>query len=407
MNFKTSIEVLLVDDSDLDYNLMRRYFTRTSLGVYHTTWAPSYERGFAGARTGDYDICLLDFRLGARTGLDFLRDMVKESIAMPVILLTGQGDTALAIEAMKLGALDYLDKNELNPDILERTIRYALENFRIRSALREANENLEHKVEERTAELRRSNTELERFAYIVSHELQLPLKTITSHIEQMAGQHTPPTSSDSQELDQYFVTRAYNGAKRMQSMISTVLEYSRVDKKAASVSTVDLSEVVETVLLDLESVISEKSAVVTRTELPPIRGNENLLAQLFKNLIGNALKFVNEQPPKIEVSCDISTQGHRIVVKDNGIGIPEDELADVFHMFHRTNTDTTVVGDGIGLALCKKIVETHGGRIWVESKSGEGAAFCMTFPTLSMQSEKNATQRANKDEDVERSAGVA
>jgi signal transduction histidine kinase len=382
MNGNTVTQVLLVDDSDIDYRIIQRYLARERGGDFHITWAKNFEQGLNAVETVKFDICLLDFQLGAENGLDFLAEAQRLHVAMPFILLTGQGDMSLAIEAMKLGAIDFIDKGELNPVILERSIRYAMKNFEIQEQLRRANESLEHTVAERTADLKRSNEDLERFAYIVSHELQLPLKTITSHIEKMNANAALAGEGEENDLNAYFVKRAYSGAKRMQSMISTVLAYSRVSDIGTDRWEVDLTQILKSVRDDLDAYIEEKGASIQLDSLPRAIGNPDLLHQLFKNLIGNALKFVDGRPAFVTVSGKQVEKECLIAVKDNGIGIPPDELVNIFKMFHRSNTETSVVGDGIGLALCKRIVDVHGGRIWVESEPGQGSIFYVTIPNV-------------------------
>jgi light-regulated signal transduction histidine kinase (bacteriophytochrome) len=313
--------------------------------------------------------------------LDLLLRAPTVTQRMPLVFLTGLGNLEVAVEAMRLGAIDYLDKNLLSAALLERSLRYAIENFRVNQALRVANEQLEIRVAERTAELERRNQELERFAYLASHELQMPLQTITAHMEQFRGQRAQG-DGDPDELGQYFLNRAYEGARRMQSLVSNVLEYSRVGKRRISPGSVDLNVVLRDVLAELEVPLRNAGATVVASGLPYMRVDAELVGRVFKNLVGNALKFRSDSPPEIRVWARPMGDECLLAVQDNGIGIEPADHQEIFLMFHRGRSANGAPGEGIGLAFCQRIVGLHGGRIWVESTPGAGATFFFTLPGL-------------------------
>ncbi|MGD8440669.1 MAG: ATP-binding protein, partial [Holophagae bacterium] len=228
----------------------------------------------------------------------------------------------------------------------------------------------------RSQALSRSNAELEQFAYVVSHDLQQPLGMISSYLElldESAGDDLEGEARD------YF-DRAVRGAERLQEMVDAVLGYARVDSRGRDFAAVDLSEVVDEVIHDFDGVIEETGAAVSRDELPTVLGDGSQLHQLLHNLIGNALKFAGGRPPRIHVGIDDDAARWTVSVRDNGIGIEPTATDRIFVMFQRLHTQDEYPGTGIGLAICKRIVERHGGRIWVESRPNRGSTFMFTLP---------------------------
>lgn len=381
MDAKDAYHVLLIDDSESDYGIIRRHLGKAQSCTFTVEWLSGFEEALPVLEAARHDICLLDYRLGHRSGMDLLLRAPAATQRMPVIFLTGLGNLEVAVEAMRLGAVDYLDKNAMSEVLLERSLRYAIENFRVSRALRAANERLEQRVAERTAELERRNQELERFAYLASHELQMPLQTITAHMEQFRGQHNG--GGDADELGLYFLNRAYEGARRMQSLVANVLDYSRVGKRRLSPGSTDLNALVRDVLADLEEPLRAAGATVVVSGLPYMRVDADLIARVFKNLIGNAVKFRGDAPPEIRVwARPMGEDECLFAVKDNGRGVDPADHADIFLMFHRGNGANGAPGEGIGLAFCQRIVELHGGRIWIESTRGAGATFFFNLPGL-------------------------
>ncbi len=231
---------------------------------------------------------------------------------------------------------------------------------------------------ERTAdELRRSNAELEEFAYIASHDLQEPLRMVASYTQLLERRYAEQLDDNARE----FIGYAVDGARRMQEFITGLLRYSRVGTEAQVLEEVNLDEACLTALANLRIAIEESGATVTRLGLPVVQGDPRQLTQLFQNLIGNAIKFRKPgQAPVVEVSAERTGEFWRISVRDNGIGLDPRFYERVFIIFQRLHTREEYEGMGLGLAICKKIVERHGGRIWVESKEGEGATFSFTLP---------------------------
>jgi signal transduction histidine kinase len=233
------------------------------------------------------------------------------------------------------------------------------------------------RLEEQTADLERSNRELEQFAYVASHDLQEPLRKVASFCQLLQKRYSGHLDD---RADQY-IEFAVDGAKRMQQLINDLLEFSRVGRLTSPETDVDLDACLDRALRDLEAAVEESGAVVTRDELPVVRGEAPLLGQLFMNLVGNALKFRSAEPPRIHLGARRVGDLWELSCSDNGIGI-EPQYADrVFVIFQRLHPKEAYSGTGIGLAMCKKIVEYHGGSIWVDATGqGPGTTLRWTLP---------------------------
>jgi PAS domain S-box-containing protein len=234
------------------------------------------------------------------------------------------------------------------------------------------------KLEESATALKQSNEDLAQFAYVASHDLQEPLRMVSSYLQLIERRYTDVLDDAGRE----FIGFAVDGAKRMKNLIRALLEYSRIGTGSYKMALVPLAEIAEEVCGVLQVAVDETGAKLTIGELPEIHGDRIQLAQLLQNLIGNALKFCRDRPPEIEISAQRNEQGDRwqISVKDNGIGIEEEYQERVFVIFQRLHSREDYAGTGIGLALCKRIVERHQGKIWVESEEGVGTTFTFELP---------------------------
>ena len=225
-------------------------------------------------------------------------------------------------------------------------------------------------------DLERSNAELEQFAYVASHDLQEPLRMITGFVQLLAGRYTGHLDA---KADQY-IGFIVDGAKRMQCLISDILALSRVGSRGAEFQDVDLDDVLSEVLVNLKPKVNEEGATVTHEPLPAVVADRGQMSQLLQNLIGNAMKFHGTEPPRVHISAVENEQGWTVSVNDNGIGIAPQHSDRVFQIFQRLHTREKYSGTGIGLAICRKIVERHNGRIWYDSVPGSGTTFRFTMP---------------------------
>ena len=256
---------------------------------------------------------------------------------------------------------------------------------------REKNDLVEarQKLEESVAELGRSNADLQQFAYVASHDLQEPLRMVSSYTQLIAKRYKGKLDADADE----FIAFAVDGANRMQRLIQDLLAYSRVKTGGRQFEPTAMETVLKAALANLTNAVAESHAVITHDSLPAVMGDEKQLAQLFQNLLSNAVKFRGPQPLHIHISAKQADGEWLFAVRDNGIGIDPEYADRIFVIFQRLHTREEYPGTGIGLAICKKIVERHGGRMWVESDRGKGATF---YFTLRDEAPAPSTQRLNR-----------
>ncbi|MBA3938300.1 MAG: GAF domain-containing protein, partial [Planctomycetes bacterium] len=231
-------------------------------------------------------------------------------------------------------------------------------------------------ADNRAGELARSNAELEQFAYICSHDLQEPLRMISSFLGLLEERYREQLD----ERGRGFIARAVAGASRMQNLIRDILSFSRVSRGERAEERLELREALDEALSNLQPQLDAAHAIVEVGILPVVRGNRLQFLQLFQNLVGNALKFTDGRSPLIRIAAQREESGWRVTVADNGIGIAPEHHRRIFQVFQRLHGRERYEGTGIGLSLCEKIVLAHGGTIGVESQPGEGATFWFTLP---------------------------
>ena len=244
-------------------------------------------------------------------------------------------------------------------------------------------ENAEEALRKFSLDLARSNAELERFAYVASHDLQEPLRMVSSYTQLLAKRYKGKLDANADE----FINYAVDGASRMQKLINDLLALSRVGTQAKPSEPVDTGMILSRVLSDLQAAIESAGATVVKPDqMPTVLADGTQIGQLFQNLVGNAFKFRGEKPPRLEVRVEPApeTGFWRFAFQDNGIGIEPQYFERIFVIFQRLHSKESYPGTGIGLAICKKIVERHGGRLWVDSKVGEGTTFFFTLPEVAV-----------------------
>ena len=234
----------------------------------------------------------------------------------------------------------------------------------------------EEQLRETTANLQRSNAELQQFAHVASHDLFEPLRMITSYLQLLQQEYRGGLDARAHE----FIGFALDGARRMDALIHDLLAYSRLDVRGHALEPVESEHALNAALANLKIAIEEAHATITRSPLPRVRADSLQLTQVFQNLIGNAIKFHGSEPPRIEVAAHRRNGEWLFLVRDNGIGIDPRFFETIFVIFQRLHTRAEYGGTGMGLAICKKIIERHGGRIWVESAPGKGSTFFFTLP---------------------------
>jgi signal transduction histidine kinase len=362
------LRVLHVEDNELDAELVAQALRKGgfSVSVVVVQNEAEFERQL---RTHRPDVVLADYNLPQWKGMEALEVLRREGRDIPLILVSGALGDVTAVECIKRGATDYVLKDGLAR--LPEAVRRALQEKHLLRLRRQAEDDLARKVEE----LARSNAELEQFAYIASHDLQEPLRMVAVYTQLLGERYRGKLDENADK----FIGYASEGALRMQTLIQDLLAFSRAGR--SGYGRVDCSAVMEEILLNLSPAIQESGAVITHAALPAVWANCSQMAQIFQNLIGNAIKFRGQERPMISVQAEKAGEQWLFSVSDNGIGIAPEHAENIFVVFQRLHTRTEYRGNGIGLAICKKIVEHCGGKIWVESEAGHGSTFKFTLPS--------------------------
>ncbi|MBM3270412.1 MAG: hypothetical protein FJZ01_22485 [Candidatus Sericytochromatia bacterium] len=318
-----------------------------------------------------------------RAILNILEDFVGERDALArteravLNILEDAGEERDAATRTQQAVLNILDDFRAERDRLEQSqkaVLNILEDFEEEKA---KVEQFNRDLVARTGELARSNSELEQFAYVASHDLQEPLRMVSSYVQLLQQRYAGKLD---ERADKY-IYYAVDGARRMQALIQGLLEYSRVSRRELVLAATDAGEALESALLNLRQAIAETGARVEVGPLPVVEGDPARLAQVFQNLLANAIKFRKPgQVPHIRVQSRRTDHAFEFSIRDDGIGLDPRYADQIFNIFQRLHTRNEYPGTGIGLAVCKKVVERHGGRIWVESEPGRGADFRFTLP---------------------------
>jgi light-regulated signal transduction histidine kinase (bacteriophytochrome)/HAMP domain-containing protein len=295
----------------------------------------------------------LTVKADVRTG-DELERLANSFNKMTEALAKSQGDLLASKEALQKA------RDELEQRVKERTFELLITN---------------DQLHQKTEDLIRSNKELEQFAYVASHDLQEPLRMVTSYVQLLERRYKNKLDKDANE----FIDFAVDGATRMHSLINDLLTYSRVGTRGKTLEPTDCEAVFDQSVSNLKVAVEESGARVTHDSLPTVMADSSQLEELFQNLIGNAIKFRGEEPPRVHISASSNGNLWVFSVRDNGIGIDPEFKECIFVIFQRLHGKDKYPGTGIGLAVCKKIVECHGGNIWVESNLGKGSTFYFTL----------------------------
>jgi len=374
------LHILIIEDSEDDTILLLRELKRGGYELVSER-VETPESMKAALERGRWDLIISDYVLPRFSGLAALNILKESGQDLPFIIVSGNIGEDIAVGAMKAGAHDYIIKGNLTRLVpaVERELREAGVRREKRQAdkeLRRSHEELERKVEERTAELVRSNKELEQFAYIASHDLREPLRMVSSYVQLISKRYQDKLDNNANE----FIGDIINGTKHMQMLLHALLETSRVGTKGKTFELTDMKAALNIATSNLNKHIEESRAEISCGNLPGVYADETQIVQVFQNLIDNAIKFCGDKPPRIHVSSEWKKTEWVISVSDNCMGIDPKHFYRIFEMFKRLHAADKYPGTGIGLAVCKKIVERHGGRIWVESEPGKGSTFYFTMP---------------------------
>jgi signal transduction histidine kinase len=396
------VKILLVDDKP--ENLVALEAVLDVLGQ-ELIKAQSGKEALRACLEHDFAAILLDVKMPDMDGFEtaaLIRER-ERSCDVPIIFLTALKSEEHLFRGYYMGAVDYLYK-PIVPEVLRSKVavfvdlcrkngllkkhadaleqknaeleKQIAERVKAEEDVRRLNSELERRVDERTRELSRSNDELRQFAYVASHDLQEPLRTVASYAQLLAKRYRGKIDSDADEFIRYMV----EGVTRMHTLLNDMLAYSRVtETKDKVLLPANIDAVVNSAVMNLEATIKETGAKITHDSLPTVLGDEIQLTQVFQNLIGNAIKYRSEQPPAIHIFAEQNGDNWAFSVKDNGIGIDPQYSERIFGIFKRLH-GRELPGTGMGLAICKRIIERHRGQIWVESQPGKGSTFRFTLP---------------------------
>jgi signal transduction histidine kinase len=358
----SKLRVLLVEDDPLDSELILRALGNDRFAVDHEV-VQTAEEFTARIRKNSYDAILSDYRLPGWNGMETVEILRREELDIPVVLVSGALGEQKAVECIKQGAADYVLKDHLAS--LPASVGRVIVEKRLRDENRRTQE-----------ELARSNRDLEQFAYVASHDLQEPLRMVAAYTQLLAEKYQGKLDENADKYIHY----AVDGALRMQTLVKDLLAFSRVGRQGRNPQPIDCNLIVGSAIANLQARIHENGAQVMCEGLPTIVAQSSELVQLFQNLIGNAIKFRSSQAPEIRITAQKKKTEWLFSVADNGIGIASENTDEIFVIFKRLHTSAEYPGSGIGLSICKKIVEQNGGRIWVESAPGKGSTFRFTWP---------------------------
>jgi len=380
------LRVLVIEDNPADADLELGELRRAGF-VVSSDLAQSRAEVSAHLDKNTYDVVLADYNLPQFRGMEAVQIIRDKGLTIPLILVTGALKSVTAVECVKQGATDYVLKDHLAR--LPLCVRRALGETRLREESKEAQAELANKA----AELARSNSDLEQFAYVASHDLQEPLRMIATYTQLLAEKYRGRLDADADK----YIGYAVEGAVRMQALIEDVLAFSRVGRNGREHVRTESSAALDQALQMLSVAVGESALTVKAETLPLVWADHIQLAQLFQNLIGNAIKFRGASPLQVKVSATRQGTEWIFTVADNGIGIAPEHSEFIFNIFQRLHTRTEYSGNGVGLAICKKIVEQHGGRIWVESAPGLGSSFKFTLPAISADKETTSHEADSRD----------
>ncbi len=315
----------------------------------------------------DFSVILLDVQMPGMDGFETALQIKQREKTrdVPIIFLTAiSREPRHALRGYSSGAVDYIAK-PFEPNALRAKVSVFIE-------LHEKNELLKQQA----AELQRSNQDLQQFAYVASHDLREPIRVMCGYLDLLAEDYASVLDDSAKK----YIEAAMGAGTRMTDLIDDLLRYSRVGADERVFEPIDLRAVIDEACENLSVAIQETGANITTDELPTVTSNASLLVQLFQNLLANALKFRAEAAPRIHVGATRQDGEWSFTIADNGIGFDPASASRIFDIFTRLHGRSKHEGTGIGLAICKRIVEQHGGEIWADSKPGTGTTFSFTIP---------------------------
>jgi len=414
-----AVRVLLVEDSPSDALLLRESLSEIDLGGFEFTHVERWTAALECLRQNQFEVLLLDLSLPDVTGRDTFLRARAEAPHLPIVVLTGETNEELGLDAVRHGVQDYLIKGQTYGRYTARAIRYAIERKQVEDALlrteqalreserqlRESNTDLERRVAERTASLEETISDLEDFSHSITHDLRAPLRAIRSFAQILGEECLACGRPKAQE----HIHRITSAAARMDRLIQDVLQYSRLARSELRLSPVNVQELLRGIIESYPAFQPPQVEIQINGPLPRMLGNEAALTQCFSNLLGNALKFVAPGTrPQVRVWAErvgdpkaetrdpqpATLSIVRLSFADNGIGIPKDAHERIFKMFQRL--DKSYDGTGVGLTVVRKAVEKMGGKVGLESEPGRGSRFWIELKAAGDSKPSNGQEGPNE-----------
>lgn len=368
--YESHFNVLLLEDSPEDIILYKRHLGAMPGVSFEIKESGSVQQAKEILEDNEFDCYVVDYNLPDSTGLDFVRYLLNEkkerSEKAAIIIVSGQGSEEIAAESFKLGADEYLTKRSISDGFFGRPVLNAIERSQLTAQIQH--------FQERLAQ---SNKDLSDFTHTAAHDLKSPLRRISSYCEILMEDAADRLN----EEDKVILDRMMVNAQRMQHLINSLLSYSMIEYDDEEKQQADLKLLAEETVNELKETMDETGANIEIGDLPQIHAYPVRMKQVLTNLISNALKYRSKETPHIVIGCEQGDSVVTISVKDNGQGIPPGQKDMIFKDFKRLHSNEEVEGTGLGLSICRKIVERHGGKLWVESEPGKGSTFFFTLKT--------------------------
>jgi signal transduction histidine kinase len=374
--------VLLIEDDEEDYILLQRLLAKVPHQRYKVLWEQRPEHGLAHMQRDDHDICLVDYRLGAASGIDVLKEARKQGYTRPIIMLTGASEGNIDIQALHAGADDYITKDQLQGELLHRLIRYAIER---KKAEQERDRLLREQIIRDEREARRTE-----FISMVVHELKTPITSLKGY-SQLLGRRCE-RMGDAQGMQ--LATRMDQQVNRLTGLIDDLLDINRMEGNRLRLRESDFAfdDLVEEVMADIQLTTEQHTLVKEGQTHATIRGDRERIGQVLTNLLTNAIKYAPASD-RIVVRLARDEQSVTASVQDFGPGIPAEQQERVFEPFYRIQGQETIAsGLGLGLTIAANLVARHQGKIWVESEEGAGTTFSFTLPLAPRQADQPALE---------------
>lgn len=376
----STIKVLLIDDDEDDAIITQALLEQSSLQHFEIDWARSFDAGLSRIKEHNHDIGLLDYNLGSRTGIDFLREAHSHSPHSPIIMLTGQGNESLVLQALESGAIDYIPKRNISSENLQRTICHGIEKVRLQEELAA----YQRQLEQTNYALQQRTDEIQRFYHLLAHELKTPLTAASEFVNILL--EGIPGSLNRQQSDYLHLIQGC--CEHLNRNINDLYEITRLETGKLSLEL--QSETLPNLISDVLNYLGPKAQAKDVTlqsclapNLPNVIMDVQRIRQILLNIVGNAMKFTEPTGSILVEACEdpLCPGRVRIAVQDTGVGIPKDQLNGIFERLYQVEKDPSAMSPGLGLGLyiCRELVKLHHGTMSVTSTVGMGSTFSFTL----------------------------